>query len=72
VFYDTVFHTFAFALVSDAGMPVALQGSLVDTGGKAIGGHEVSSSVAGNTLRAITNPSGKFTIYDGEPKLKLP
>jgi hypothetical protein len=71
VFYDTIFHTFAFALVSDAGMPVALQGSLVDPTGNAISGHEVSSSVSGKTLRAITNLSGKFTIY-GEPKLAPP
>lgn len=63
VFTDTIYHTFAFALVPANLEEVGLKGTLVDNTGKPLGITEVSLAANGITRRTFTNARGEYVFF---------
>ncbi|MGB2604109.1 MAG: carboxypeptidase-like regulatory domain-containing protein, partial [Candidatus Sulfotelmatobacter sp.] len=62
VYYDTIYRTFAFALVSPAAPEVALKGTLLTPTGKPAANKRVTLIGSGQKHLTYTNAKGEFTF----------
>lgn len=63
VYFDTIYKTFAFALVPGNAAEVALKGTLLTPSGAAAAYKQVSLSESGKKHLTFTNAKGEFTFY---------
>jgi hypothetical protein len=63
VYLDTIYNSFAFAVVPAVNQPVALRGVLITSDGRPLSYTSVIMSRAGKDHFTITNAKGEFTFY---------